>query len=370
MTKPRILVTSAAGHTGSVAVKRLLAQGFPVRALVRRVDSRSRALEKLGADVLVGNLHDYDHLRRAMAGVQRAYHCPPFAPNLLHGNMLFAMAAEEARLEMVAFMEAWNADPRHRSDFTRQHWLSQKIVDWMPSVASVHIAPGLFAFAYFLDVQTIRHLGWLLLPLGEARNAPPSNEDIAAVAAAVVADPRDHIGKFYRPTGPELLSPEDVAGVCQRVLGRPVSYRNVSTRMFTKAATALGLARYEIAQIRHFVEEHRAGAFAQGAPTDHVEQITGRPPEPFEATAKRYLETPALVHRRFGTGSKLGAVTMLLQTALTSAPDLDAFERGLQAPAIQDPVLAHESSDWRAGLDRFQPSQPAGAPVMTTARIA
>ncbi len=35
-TKPRILVTSAAGRNGSAAVMELLGKGFPVRAFVRR----------------------------------------------------------------------------------------------------------------------------------------------------------------------------------------------------------------------------------------------------------------------------------------------------------------------------------------------
>ncbi|MCP5114115.1 MAG: NmrA family NAD(P)-binding protein, partial [bacterium] len=100
--KPRILVTSAAGHTGSATVLRLLSEGFPVRAFVRRQDSRSAALSEAGAEVFTGNLFDMRDLRAALRDVQRAYHCPPFAPNLLHGSMLFALAAEEARLEVVA----------------------------------------------------------------------------------------------------------------------------------------------------------------------------------------------------------------------------------------------------------------------------
>ncbi len=39
-----------------------------------------------------------------MVGVQRAYHCPPVALNLLHHTMRFALAAEEAKLEVVALM--------------------------------------------------------------------------------------------------------------------------------------------------------------------------------------------------------------------------------------------------------------------------
>ena len=98
MIMPKILVTSAAGHTGSTAVLELLKKGFPVRAFVRRRDARAETLEKAGAELVFGDLFDFHDIRKAMVGVQRAYHVPPFAPNLLEGPMLFALAAEEAKL--------------------------------------------------------------------------------------------------------------------------------------------------------------------------------------------------------------------------------------------------------------------------------
>ena len=85
MIKPRILVTSASGHTGSAAALELLEKGFPVRAFVRRRDTRADVLQRAGAELIVGDLFDMRDLRRALADVQRAYYCPPFAPNLLHG---------------------------------------------------------------------------------------------------------------------------------------------------------------------------------------------------------------------------------------------------------------------------------------------
>ena len=39
----------------------------------------------------------------------------------------------------------------------------------------------------------------------------PSTEDIARVIVGALADPTHHLGKTYRPTGPERLSPEDIA---------------------------------------------------------------------------------------------------------------------------------------------------------------
>ncbi len=75
--KPRILVTTAAGKTGTAVTHQLLEKGFPVNAFVRRQDHRSEALAKAGAEIFVGDFIEPNDLRQAMPGVQRAYYCAP-----------------------------------------------------------------------------------------------------------------------------------------------------------------------------------------------------------------------------------------------------------------------------------------------------
>ena len=57
-----ILVTGAAGgtqgSTGRLTASLLLQQGFPVRALVHKLDSRSDELRQQGAEVVEGGVHD------------------------------------------------------------------------------------------------------------------------------------------------------------------------------------------------------------------------------------------------------------------------------------------------------------------------
>jgi len=233
--KPRILVTSAAGRTGSVAVLELLGKGFPVRAFVRRNDVRAERLRKAGAEIFVGDLFDLSDLRSALVDVQRAYHCPPLAPNLLHGTMLFALAAEEAKLEVVALMSGWNPHPAHPALQTREHWIANNIYRWMPTVDIIYVNPGLFAFTYFFGLPAIVHFGMLVGPWGDGLNAPPSSEDVGSVAAGVLAEPSAHIGKCYRPTGPKLISPHDVADVLTEVVGRKVKYQDAPPKMLLKA---------------------------------------------------------------------------------------------------------------------------------------
>lgn len=347
MIKPKILVTAGAGRTASAAVYELLAQGFPVRAMVRRDDARAERLRRAGADIFVGDLNDYRDLERALKGVQRAYHCPPFAPNLLHGAMLFAIAAEEAKLEVVALLSGWNPHPTHPSALSREHWIANQVSRWMPSVDVIHVNPGLFAFTYLLGIQAIVHFGIFAGPFGDGKNAPPSNEDIGRVAAAVLARPEGRAGKSYRPTGPRLITPTDAAAAMSRVLGRKVTYKPSSIKQFLKAATATGANPFELANVRHYLADLAGGAFAVGAPSGHVEELTGRPSEDFESIARRYFADPDQIAPGLRAGTKLGAFGFLARMLLTRAPDFDKWEEEHLLPRIRSAQLAQDSEEWR-----------------------
>ncbi len=66
-----VFITGASGFIGGKLAERLLAEGRPVRVLARRPLPE---LEKLGAEVVRGDLHDVAVLRRACAGVGTVFH--------------------------------------------------------------------------------------------------------------------------------------------------------------------------------------------------------------------------------------------------------------------------------------------------------
>jgi len=187
----------------------------------------------------------------------------------------------------------------------------------------------------------------LMLPFGNGLNAPPSNEDIAAISAGVLAQPDNHLSKVYRPTGPKLISGYDVADIMGDILDRPVKYQPVSIPLFAKAAKALGFSNFEMAQIRHYAQEVQHGTYAIGAPTDHIELVCDRPPEAFETTARRYIQNPGLVFPKLRFGNRWYALQLLVKTLLTRVPDLDHWESKRGYPLLSAPALAHESDEWR-----------------------
>ena len=66
MHNQRFLLTGATGATGGAAAALLLDKGREVRAFVHREDERSDALRRRGAEVIVGDLLDFDRVRDAL----------------------------------------------------------------------------------------------------------------------------------------------------------------------------------------------------------------------------------------------------------------------------------------------------------------
>jgi uncharacterized protein YbjT (DUF2867 family) len=344
MLKPKILVTGATGKTGAATAAQLLSKGYPVRAFVRRRDARAEALAKAGAEIAIGSLEDYENLQTAMNGVARAYFCPPLEPGTLRRAALFAAAATAAKLEVIVQLSQWVADAVHPAAHAREKWLSNRVMN-SASVDVVTVQPGWFADNYFAALGPIAQFGLMGLPLGEGANAPPSNEDIARVIAACLIDPKPHLGKAYRPTGPRLLAPDEIAAIFANVLGRKVRYQNTPLTLFLKVAKTLHISDYVIAQLYWFLQDYQRGAFGVGAPTEVVTEIGGSPPEDFERIARRYVERAPLATRSLGGWGR--EAVNLLKALATPAPNIRSIEERYGIPTIDNAKLARDSALWR-----------------------
>ena len=349
MRKPKILVTAAAGKTGSATALQLLAKGYPVRALTRQDDHRSGILKRAGAEIMIGSLEDPVDLRISLKGVQRAYFCPPLESGALRKAMLFATAAHSAKLEALVVLSQWLVDSTHPSIHAREKWITEQILSWIPDVAVVTINPGWFADNYMVALESIAQFGLMAMPLGDGLNAPPSNEDIARVIVGALTNPASHAGKSYRPTGPRLLAPQEIAATFGKVLGRRVRYQDLPMWLFLKVAKSLGVTDYVIAQLQSFLDDYRRNAFGIGAPTDAVLNVGGTEPEAFEQVARRYVALSSVAKQT--VGAKLHATWNLLRGLLTRTPDLDAIARRIELPVIASAKLAADSAAWRASHD-------------------
>ena len=345
MKHPTILVTGATGKTGRAVVAHLRRHDWPVRAVVHRRDARSRALEQWGAEVVEADLFDADDLTRALRGTQRAYYCPPFHPHAIQSAAAFAVAVGEARLEAVVGLSQWLASPDSPSPHTRQLALIDRLLAALPGVAYVTISPGYFADNYLRLADFATLLGVFPILTGHSGDAPPSNEDIGRASAAVLMDVERHAGRRYRPTGPALLSAYDMAAIIGQVTGRRVRPLPMPWWMFERAARLQHVDAFQIASLRHYLEDHRQGAFAQGAPTDDVQTLTGAPAEDFQTTARRYV---ALPFAQPTAANRLRALLQFSRVPFTAPYGLTRMNRIQAHPPVAQPRHAMASAPWRA----------------------
>jgi uncharacterized protein YbjT (DUF2867 family) len=344
MNKPRILVLTAAGRTGMPVALQLLSEGFPVTAFVHQADQRSERLKAKGADIVIGSLTDINDMRTAMAGARRAYFCFPNEAGYLKAATIFTVVAAEQQLEAVVAMSQWLSQPNHPSIHTREVWLADRLFALLPGTAVTTINPGFFADNEMQVLPFAAQFGMLSLPYGSGKNAPPSNEDIARVAAEILARPEGHAGKTYRPTGPELLSPQDIAASLAKALGRKVTYRNAPMWMVSKVMRNR-LSPYSLAVYEQYAIDYQKNAFGINAPTDVVRRITGREAEDFETVARRYAATNEEVRPSFVMQLKLmlGMIISLLRPAPKTAPYLALDEFSDRSHV----VFSADSPEWR-----------------------
>ena len=129
-----ILVTGATGRhgsTGSHVARRLREEGKPVRIVARTLSERTDALAALGAEVVIGDLHDRRSLVTALADVDQAYFTYPVdAGAVAAAAHCTAAIRETGRAIRTVVMSMGPAHPLHPSDLGRAQWLAEEVMTW------------------------------------------------------------------------------------------------------------------------------------------------------------------------------------------------------------------------------------------------
>ncbi len=280
MSKPMLLVTGATGKTGSPVVKQLLEKDFPVRAFVRRRDARSEHLEALGAKVVLGDFLDLVSVRSAMQGVKRVYFCsPPDGDRLLEAATNVAVAARDAGVEAVVNMSQISAREDSDSPLARQHWLSEKILDWA-DIGAVHLRPTFFAENLLMfGAATVAAEGKLYLPYGTEKHAPVAAVDIARVVVGILTDPVSHVGERYIVTGPRNLTVGEMAGVLAQELGKPVEYVDLPVEAWGEVLAGVdGMTGSLVTHLKAVAADHQLYTQDRGCMRDDVRPNQRRQP--------------------------------------------------------------------------------------------
>jgi uncharacterized protein YbjT (DUF2867 family) len=272
MTKRDLLVIGATGQTGRHTTELLLRRGHRVRALVRRVDERSERLAGLGAETVVGDVHDLNALARATEGVDAAYFTYPILPGLMDATANLAQAAEENGVAAIVNMSQISARRESASDAARQHWVAERLLDRSP-FAVTHLRPTFFA-EWLINMWN--GTGELRFPFADGRHAPIAAIDQAKVIAAILEDPAPHAGKIYPLYGAVELDHYGIAEAMSRALGRTVTYVPIDLDEFTAILEKRGASPHIVQHLLAVAIDYRNGIFS--GMNDLVKQIGGDDP--------------------------------------------------------------------------------------------
>lgn len=274
-----ILVTTA-GKVGAEAVRLLTERGTPVRVLVRD-PAKTKALADAGAQVVVGDLDAPASIEAAMAGVTAVVLVSPAVP-AQELNVVAAAARAGVRHIVKATSKASSDSPiaRRRGQSEIEAGLADSGVPHTLLRSNAYMQ-NVLALA-----PAIARTGGFGSAAGKGRTGMVDTRDVAAVAAEIAAAPDAHAGRTYWLSGPEAISNDDVAATLSRVLGRTVTYREISFQENKDAMIRAGVPEpiaHMNAQAFSLTAEGDAEWVTQDVPT-----LLGRPARSFEQFAADY----------------------------------------------------------------------------------
>jgi uncharacterized protein YbjT (DUF2867 family) len=269
MTK--VLVTGATGNVGTQVVRELQTRRISIRAFVR--DPKAAAAKLGDVELTVGDFGDPDALRRTLVGVDQVFLTAADGPQKVAHETAMIDAAVAAGIERIVKLSAIGAQVGSPLPAFGWHGAIEAHLE-RSSVPFVVLQPSFFMTNLLMVAGRVANMGQLGAPSNDARVAMIDPRDVAAAAAAVLAD-SGHEGRVYQLTGGEAITFEDVAQALAEAIGRPVEFVNVPEEVAPAAFQGAG-PEWLVQQLLGVFALIRQGACAQT--TDTVRALTGRAP--------------------------------------------------------------------------------------------
>lgn len=233
MSDNPILVTGATGrhgNTGEHLVRRLRDEGHAVRVLVRTLSERTDRLAGLGAEVVVGDLHDRRSLLPALTDVDLAYFTYPIDAGVVAAAANYAAAVREVgRRPRTVVMSMGPAHPDNPSDLGRAQWLAEQILEWAGlDLVILRVAALFHENLAVLHSDSVREHGLIRNSFGDNEVAWISGSDAAELGLMALVHPDRFPEPVYYVKGSEVFSHADIAAALEDMTGRPIRYEAVT----------------------------------------------------------------------------------------------------------------------------------------------
>ncbi|HEX2492985.1 MAG TPA: NmrA family NAD(P)-binding protein [Steroidobacter sp.] len=278
------LVTDAAGHVGKAVIAELTQQSVPVRVLIQR-PSEPPTLPA-GAEIVHCNLADAASVQRAVEGVEAIFLACPSMPQITESQLRLVHAAKAAGVSRVVQLSCAGADAQI---------CCARMLRWYGEAenAIAAIGPHVTRLRPTIQMQTLLEFapsiaqhGLIAGPFRSTQWTWIDARDVAAVAVAALRDPR-HAQHAYVITGSESLSYHQVAARLGAVLGKTIRYNDITANEARGWLQGKGVSPVMIEATLEFWDAC-ASNLINIAPTNVVQEVTGREPRSLEDFARDY----------------------------------------------------------------------------------
>ena len=274
-----ILVTTA-GQVGSEAARLLTQRQVPVRVLVRD-PAKAKALADAGAEIAVGDLDVPESIDEAMSGVTAVVLVSPAVP-AQELNVIASAARSDVEHVVKATSRASTDSPiaRRRGQAEIEAGIAASGLPHTLLRSNAYMQNTLMLAPVIAKTSSFGSSA------GKGLVGMVDSRDVGAVAAEIAASPAPHVGKTYWLSGPKLISNYDVAEVLSRLLGRTITYRELSFDENKNAMVSAG--------VPEAIAEQNAQAFSLTAEgdaewvSDDVLTTLGRSARSYEQFANDY----------------------------------------------------------------------------------
>lgn len=261
-------LTGVTGHVGSRVRELLPDTGQPL-VLLARTPARVTAGPR--DEVRPCDFADPEGAALALAGVDTLLMVSASeAADRLDQHRAFVAAAARAGVRHVVYTSFQGAAPDCTFTLGRDHWATEQ------AIRDAGLEFTFLRDSFYADfLPLMAQEGVIRGPAGDGRVAAVARDDVAAVAAVVLADPGSHAGLTHDLTGPEAITLAEAAAVIAEVTGRPTRYLDETVEEAYASRASYGAPDW---QVDAWVSTYTAIAAGEvGALSDSVPRLTGRP---------------------------------------------------------------------------------------------
>jgi len=229
MNNKIIAVTGATGQQGGAVARKLLVEGWQVRALTRDINKpAAQELKALGAELVAGDMDNRAELDAAFKGAYGVFSVQNYwLPNVQYEGEIkqgknVADAAKAAGVQHLVYSSVGSA---HRG-MGQKHFDSKWIIEQY--IHTLDVPYTILRPAAFMDNNNWSR-AYILSGTYTSRGLRPEKglqtiavEDIAVFVALAFADKKSYLGRTLELAGDELTE-NQTAEVFSKVIGRPVT---------------------------------------------------------------------------------------------------------------------------------------------------